>query len=614
MKKTWLVVVAVLCALLGAPALASAAPESNPIDPEPAVAQGHQIVFENGVHYVIDPVSGKKVTLFCMNNLLHWPHHTDDMGDLQVPGYNEGYLTPGDFKSQKDYEECLRRLAKLLYAGYPYNGEYLYKIVKDSSGYAPTEGEFNAMLVCPPQLQTAYPYLGHHDFSYADWKNQNKEHLEQLRRFVNEAIQLSIHGGTTSNGLTFADVSAMPFYRAAFSIINCNSGTPLTTFQYFYGASYYVTEAEAYNATQEAIWHLLHEYGIPDNNLATTSLPLSDVLLTYSEHGGLLEHKPDVGELTVSGNLKFTYNPKDGMWHSGTLRINEPDGYNGIYQLGLPKGITAQCDNLTYVYGNEDYELVSDHQPTVGEQFTITAKVKWLRDVKQYSPAEDVEHEGKKFQHMIGAVIEEETLVFNVPFASENVGGIDVSKKVTGEQDCAARFNFRITLYDAENRDAPKVLSDLNGLYGDFEFHGGIAEFDLGAGELKGADNLPSGAKYVIEELDLENMKGYRPVSPADGKAEGVIGVGATATVEFVNEKIAPEGPDGTEKPDQPGKPGADNPKPEPPAPTDPAAPNADAGDALPQTGDDSMVMAAGVAGLAVVLLILGFVLRKRRK
>ena len=97
-------------------------------------------------------------------------------------------------------------------------------------------------------LQTAFPILGHHEFTYADYTNNNKEHLEYLRQFVEDVIKLDINHGTTSNGLTHDDIAAMPFYRAAYSIVNCNNQTPLETFQYFYGASYFVTEEEAYNA------------------------------------------------------------------------------------------------------------------------------------------------------------------------------------------------------------------------------------------------------------------------------------------------------------------------------------------------------------------------------
>lgn len=183
MKKKWLVIALFLCTLIGVmpsalaattsdagadanlDAAAVVAPETDaapivgavPVSDVAPTAEADmerlKIQFENGIHYIEDPdYPGKKITLFCMNNKLNWPHHTQGMGGLQVPDYVEGYLTPKDFESEEDYNECMRHLSKLLYAGYPYNGEDLYKIVANSSKYTPTEEEFNKMLVCPPRL------------------------------------------------------------------------------------------------------------------------------------------------------------------------------------------------------------------------------------------------------------------------------------------------------------------------------------------------------------------------------------------------------------------------------------------------------------------------------
>lgn len=487
-------------------------------------AKGTQILFENGIHYIIDPdYPDHKITLFCMNNKLHWPHHTEDMGEIQVPGYTDGYLTPDDFKSQKEYEECMRRLSKLLYAGYPYNGERLYQIVTNSSEYTPTEAEFNQMLIVPPVLQTAYPYLGHHDFTYADWANDNKEHIDYLRKFIGDAIKLGNSQGTTTNGLTATDIYAMPFYKAAFSIINCNNDTPLEAFQFYYGASYFVTEEEAYNATQNAVWHLLHEYNIPDNNINALNSELANVLYTYSERGGLLDYKPSLSEIKLSGNLTFTYNPKDGMWHSSPLRLIEPEEYRGLYHLILPEGMTALYDNLTYVYGNEEYELVSDHQPTEGEAFGIEAEFVWLEEFKQYSPSPDIEFEGKKFQHMIGAVIHNETLTANIPIASARIGNVSITKTVVGEQNCPTEFQFEMKL---------PYHQGVSGLYGDMEFNRGVATFSLKAGETKIARNLPGGAHYVIRELDSQ---GYH-VGSID--SEGDVPISDIQAVTFTNTRL----------------------------------------------------------------------------
>ena len=485
---------------------------------------GTQIIFENGIHYINDPeYPDHKITLFCMNNKLHWPHHTEQMGDVQVPGYTEGYLTPEDFQSEEAYQECMRRLSKLLYAGYPYNGERLYKIVENSEKYAPTEEEFNDMLIVPAVLQTAYPYLGHHNFSYDDYKSNNTEHLDLIKKFTQDVVKLSIDQGTTSNGLTFEDISSMPFYKAAFSITNTNNQTPLESFQFFYGASYFVTEEEAYKETQNAVWHLLYEYGIKDNEFISLSSKLATVLYTYSERGGLLDYKPSVDNISIEGDLRFIYNPKDGMWHSSPLKIIEPDEYRGVYKLELPQGVTAQCDNLNYVYGNEEYELVSDHKPEYGEYFGIRAEFVWLKEFKQYSPTPDIEVEGKKFQHMIGAVIENETLYITKEMSSRNVGNLSITKKVKGEENCQTEFQFELKLPQYKN---------LSGLYGDLEFTNGVSQFTLKDGETKTATNLPADTPYVVRESETE---GYEIGST---HAEGNVPISDTQFVTFTNIKL----------------------------------------------------------------------------
>lgn len=466
--------------------------ETVPEEESTVTGGGTPIIYEGGIHYIEDPqYPGKKITLFCMNNKLHWPHHTDDMGNIQVPNYTEGYLTPEHFASKQEYDECMRRLSKLLYGGYPYNGERLYQIVADSSQYVPTEAEFNKMLIVPPVLQTAFPYLGHHDFTYADWVNDNKEHMDYLRKFVGDAIKLGNSQGTTTNGLTATDIYAMPFYKAAFSIINCNNDTPLEAFQFYYGASYFVTEEEAYNATQNAVWHLLYEYNISDNSINALNSRLAEVLYTYSERGGLLDYRPDSAEIEVVGDLHFEYNPKDGFWHSGPLTIREPEVYRGLYRLQLPKGVTVLCDNLNYVYGNETYELVSDHMPEEGEMFGIEGEFVWLDQFKQYTPSPDIEVNGKKFQHMIGAIIHKETVSVVKEMEATNEGAVAITKKVVGEKNNQNDFHFTLTL---------PYHDEISGLYGDLEFNKGVAEFTLKDGETKRAKNLPSGAYYVVEE------------------------------------------------------------------------------------------------------------------
>lgn len=404
------------------------------------------IIYENGTHYIIDPeYPDEKITLFCMNNKLHWPHHTNEMGNVQVPNYTEGYLKPDDFASPEDYAECMRRLSKLLYAGYPYNGERLYKIVENVELYIPTETEFNEMLIVPTALQKAFPYLGHHAFTYQDWVGQDKEHLTELADFI-RAVGNLYPNGQTENGLTYSDITAMPFYKAALTMLNAtDKDNPLTVFTYFYPGSYFVTEEQAYNATQKAVWRLLNFYNIPNNDISNLNdTQLGQILYTYSERGGLLNYEPSLNDIHLSGSLKFRYNPKDGLWHSGVLQVIEPSEYHGIYHLELPKGMTALCDTLSYVYGNEEYELVSDHEPTTEETFGIRAEFIWLKEFKQYSPNPDIEVNGKKFQHMVGAVIRNKKISANVPVGVNKVGSLSITKSVVGKKIVRKRLSLNL--------------------------------------------------------------------------------------------------------------------------------------------------------------------------
>ena len=487
-------------------------------------AKGTQILFENGIHYIIDPEYDYKVPLFCMNNKLHWPHHTNDMGDVQVPNYTEGYLTRDDFSSSEDYDTCMRRLSKLLYAGYPYNGERLYKIVENEGLYTPTEAEFNEMLIAPPVLQKAFPYLGHHAFTYQDWVGQNEEHLNELADFI-RAVKNLYPNGSTENGLTYSYITAMPFYKASLSMLSAtNSDNPLSVFSIFYPGAYFVTEEQAYNATQKAVWMLLNSYNIPDNDINNLNdTELGQILYTYSEKGGLLSYEPSLNDIKLSGSLKFRYNPKDGLWHSGVLQIIEPSEYHGIYHLELPQGVTALCDNLSYVYGNEEYKLVSDHEPAAEETFGIRAEFIWLKEFKQYSPNPDIKVNGKKFQHMIGAVIHDKTLSANVPVGVNKVGSLSITKSVIGEENCKEEFGFELRL---------PYHTSINGIYGDLEFHNGVAHFSLKDKETKMATNLPDGAMYEVTEYVTEQYEVDQIIKT------GEIVKDVTSAVKFTNTRL----------------------------------------------------------------------------
>ncbi|MGO4993324.1 DUF7601 domain-containing protein [Clostridium perfringens] len=478
-----------------------------------------KIYYENGIYYIKDPeYPNEQFIIYCMNNELKWPN-----GD-GVPDYKDGYLTPDDFKSEEDYKECMRRLAKILYAGYPYNGSKLYEIV--SEPYVPTVEEFNKMLIPLSSLKTAFPELGDYEFTYQDWVTNNQEHLNVLLSFIRKVFQLNLSGGKTSNGLTYSDITSMQFYRAAYCMVYGSDVTPLEVYSELYSTSYFVTDEQAYLATQNAVWVLLNEYGIKDNNLKDTALNqynLARVLYDYSkDEGWLLDYKPTVDKIKLEGDLKFSYNPNDGMWHSGKLKIKEPAEYHGIYKLTLPTGVTAICDNSTYVYGDEEFELVSADQPKGNEIFKIEADFTWLKKLKQYTPSPDVVVDGKKFQHMIGAVIRNEKLSAQAYLSSYDVGSLEIKKTVLKDNDDKKEFNFQIKFPD----------NQISGKYGDLNFDKGIANFTLKNGETISTKNLPAGAKYIVTEIDT----GEYQIGSIN--SEGTITANQNINVEFTNTKL----------------------------------------------------------------------------
>lgn len=458
-----------------------------------------EIIYDNGIHYMEDPnFPNERIPLFCMNNKLHWPHLTPDLGNVQVPGYKEGYLTPSDFQTEDEYNKCMERLSKLLYVGYPNNAEQLYKIVNDTSGCMPTEEEFNEMLLVPTDVQTAFPYLENHRFFYSDWSNQQRESLDTLNRFVNEVVTLDKNQTTTINGFTYHDIITLPFYKAAFCMTLEVNGNPLESFSHLYGASYYVTEQQAYTATQEAIWYLLQEYKIAENNLSTMSFPLSNVLYRYSEYGRLLDKEPSISELRFSEDLNFSYNPKDGMWHSTKFQVEEPPEYKGKYTLNLPNGMKIAGSKTNEIIGNECYELISDGKPVEGQPIEIAAQFVWLKEMRQYSPSPDIEVNTKKFQRMIGAVVRTTNLGHGLQFRCDNVGELCITKQVKGEEQCQEAFLFELRFPNNPN---------IHGVYGALKFNEGVAAFSLKDGETVRATHLPANERYEIIEKDTQEYQ-----------------------------------------------------------------------------------------------------------
>ncbi|MBO7361751.1 MAG: Cna B-type domain-containing protein, partial [Clostridia bacterium] len=100
-------------------------------------------------------------------------------------------------------------------------------------------------------------------------------------------------------------------------------------------------------------------------------------------------------------------------------------------------------------------------------------------------------------------------------------GGLTVTKTVEGQTDTTVKFLFTVTLDDLT----------ITGTYGEMSFTEGVAQFELGAGESKTAENLPNGLGYTVTEADYSN-EGFATVSTG---TTGTIVGGSVQTAAFTN-------------------------------------------------------------------------------
>lgn len=470
-----------------------------------------KIIFYDGIHYIEDPKNTQEdIVVYCMNNELNWPHITEN--GQQIPDYIYGYL---DSKDIQNYDEMIKKLKKILFMGYPYNGMRLYEIIEDKDGYIPSEEEFNDMLKPDPILVEAFPELGHHKFTIDNFS----ENKDVLLKFIYDVLMTK--ETNINSSLTKSDIMVNPFYKAVICLINFDN--PLEAFAYMYSDSYYVTEEEAYNNTQSAIWKLMYDYGVPSNNLNDISnYKLGEVFMQYANSDFIiLAEEPLSNKIEVKSDFKFTQG-SDGKWYSGNFRIEEPDEYNGMYILDLPDGISLMNGSVDNIYGNQDYVFVSDHMPESDEEFRIWSNIMWAKEPSQYSPLKDIEYKGKKYQKMTGLYTNRTHLWTEFTYGDVSSGDLKVTNKVSGNAaDKTKEFTYTVTLSD----------KTINGKYGEMEFKNGVSIFKLRDNESKEAIGLPANVEYEIIESDNEE---YQVTS---SNSTGKIEANQIITVEFTNIK-----------------------------------------------------------------------------
>lgn len=374
------------------------------------------ISFENGIHSVADPAdANRKMVVYCMNNQMLWPHDTDSLGDVLVPKYLNGYLKASDFDSEEKYEECMDRLESVLYAGYPYNGESMYEIVEKSEDYIPTDAEFDAMLVPSSDVLKAFPELKGHTFTLASLSDKNGANYKALVKFDQEVIKM-VSSGTAAEKETGKAIQQKPFYKAANSVVMCSvyGCTAPEYYSELNGGERFVTEKQAVEGTQHAVWLTLNDYGIEGNDLTTSGAnALGKVLYENAKNDDVLKAAPKSSNVSFEGDTTFRKDESSGKWETGWIKLSEPDAYDGEYSLQIPTGMTLEKKDKSTeatIRNGEEFRLVSDEKPSENASIIASAKVQRLQEMKQYRPAQEVTVNGKKFQRMIGAMVETESL------------------------------------------------------------------------------------------------------------------------------------------------------------------------------------------------------------
>lgn len=552
------------------------------------------------IHSVTDD-DGTKIILYCMNNQLHWPHSTSSTPN--VPNYTLGYLTPGMFRPQEKYEECMEKLLAILYAGYPYNGLHLYEVT--DQGKQITEAEFNQMLDAPEVLRRDFPdSLGDTTFTYADYTSANKVNLDKLKAFLTKVFAL-FPNGKSASGLTYQEILTTNFYNAASAMVyGTKDTTPLQYWNEQYADDTLVTESQAYKATRDAIWVLLQEYGVPSNNLTRKSLdvvhnPLSLRLLDGANANEVLRTEPQASALGFSGDTKFAYDPATKTWRTGLLTITEGEKYNGLYKLTLPEGMTAVDEegndiSGTTIRAGRGFCLVSSTKPTQTATVSASSTLTWLKETRQYSPVNSTE-----FQHMIGALIYTKDVSTSVTTQPATEGSLSVTKNVDGEENSATAFKFTVTLGD----------TSINGSYGAMDFTNGVATFELHNGEAAVAEHLPAGVTYTVAEEANDAFTTTWDGQTGSIVAEKTVAATCTNTLKPKSpEPKEPITPNTTDETNEETKPAPNVPDSKP-APKQPAA--------VPDTSDSTnyaSIVGFAVAGVAVLSIAFIWGGRSRRR
>lgn len=462
--------------------------------------------------------------LYCMNNKLVRPHEETGVSGTVPTYYKRSDLDSTDFSNSDAYQnyinhsdEFKQKLAAILYAGYPINGLSLYNIGSGSNTQTLTEEQCNNMLNAPTILQEAFPdSIGDHIFTYENLKKGTVEYT-YIQDFLTD-----VQKGVNKKNLTTDEITSMPFYKLV-SLLNY--GADLKIYPQVYPSGESVSVSDAVTATNFAVWKLMADYNVNDNDISTLPSDLATNIYNATKSASSLgTQQPSSNSIKLvsadGSDPSFKY--KNGKWYSGKLKINESGPYTGLtYTISCSDGVKP-LGNINQVTSDQEFILESDTKP---ENVKVTAKsseIQWIKSLAVFSPSgnPEITKNGTKthYQNMIGVEIWKNILSTDLSLGSK-AGGLSITKKVEGESDSSKTFKINVTLKNADVEGNYGTKDDPITFTYDENAKNSTASIELKAGETKTIENLPSGIEYTVSE-DTDSQTGYTVTT---ANAEGTV-------------------------------------------------------------------------------------------
>lgn len=459
------------------------------------------------------------VTLYCMNNLLHWPHNTDSITAPQYVRQSDAdtYIKSLMEDSSK-YDEFRNKLAVLLYAGYPNDALGI------CNAYQVDLKDINIMLQVPDEVKALFPSLKNANFTYEDYKNQD------LIDFVNTVTNDSTKQYDSIKGTLFFKIaSTMVSYR---DMIN----SPDDILK-MYNSSDQSSLKET--ATQNAIWALMTDYGISKNHYASNQLYGLEKTLydTAQDTSVLLNEEPKNEDVSIGSAgenvsdrdaLTFTYNKNDGKWYTGNLAVNEPANYHGSYTISTnDSNISVDGQSGMTVSGKTSFRLVSSTQPAASTSISATASIPYIADVYVYTPlgtgslpAGDTKG---GFQNMIGVKVPSKEISTSANLLN-NTGNLTLTKEFVGISSAVDTSQIQFTL---------EGQGDISG----FSKTVSYKDFQNGSYTVK---DLPVGTYKITE--NGQDVSGYKDFFTVKGNSSGEVQVTKEGTTAKLINTYKPTG------------------------------------------------------------------------